>query len=441
MGHYNRGMARLNFLSIHQARQAIQDRSISPIELRQECARQVERLNPALNAFITICPETETVERVGPSALMGIPIAVKDLYETKGIRTTAGSRFFSDYIPQQNAYSVQKLLNAGAVLTGKTNTHEIALGVTTNNPHFGPCRNPWDPARIPGGSSGGSAVAVATGMSLAAVGLKPTYGRVSVRGVIPLSWNLDHAGPLARTVQDAALLLQLLAGYDPEDPFSTAPPPHDSLTDTKQAVKGWRIAVASGDYFDEVDEEVSTAIQAAATVFEDLGANVERVEMSYLREAALANSLMTQSDGAAFHRERLAEHPEWFGADVRQRLETGRNFTSSEYALARKTQAEMKRRLEDFFQKFRILLLPSTPITAPLIEGSDAIEQARRLTRFTSPFNLTGLPAISVPCGFSHAGLPLGMQLVARAWDEAALISAAYAYEQENSGGTRTPDL
>jgi aspartyl-tRNA(Asn)/glutamyl-tRNA(Gln) amidotransferase subunit A len=273
------------------------------------------------------------------------------------------------------------------------------------------------------------------------VGLKPTYGRVSLRGVFPLSWNLDHVGPLTRTVRDAALMLQVLAGFDPDDPSSLDWPVDDYLVHLDEGVQGWHIAAASGTYVDEADPEVLQAVRAAVKVFEGLGAQVERVDMTFLREAAVANSLMTPADGAAYHRERLAQHPELFGADIRQRLETGRDVSSTEYALARRTQTELKHRLGKFFRQYDALLLPSTPITAPLIEGNDAVEQARRLTRFTAPFNLTGLPAISVPCGFNGAGLPTGLQIVCGAWKEASVLRAARAYEHETSWGLRHPPL
>jgi aspartyl-tRNA(Asn)/glutamyl-tRNA(Gln) amidotransferase subunit A len=449
--HYNGCIDASKIISMNEAILHLRDGSLTPADLRKACARQIERLNPILNAFITICDPVENPSQGNRAPLEAIPIAIKDMFETKGIRTTAGSVFFEDYFPTEDAVPVKKLLAAGAIMMGKTNTHEFALGVTTANPHYGACRNPWDRARIPGGSSGGSAVAVATGMSLAAlgtdtggsiripaslcgvIGLKPTYGRVSVRGVIPLSWNLDHIGPLTRTVKDAAMLLEIIAGYDPDDAFSIDHPGDKYLVDIEKGVGGWRIALAGGDFVEEAAGEVISAVHRAAGVFEKLGANVEVVDMSFLREAALSNSVMTQADGAAFHRERLAEHPNKFGADVRQRLETGRSFTSTDYSLARKTQTETKRRFEGFFEKYRLLLLPSTPIAAPLIEGNDAIEQARQLTRFTAPFNLAGLPALSIPCGFNAEGLPLGLQIIAGAWDESSLLRAANAYEKETT--------
>jgi len=445
-----------NFLSIEDALDSMREGSLSPQALVEACSRQIERLNGELCAFVTVLkPQVdERHERVGK--LFGIPLAVKDLFDTKGIRTTAGMRFFADNIPDADAVAVVKVKGEGAVVIGKTNTHEIALGVTTINPHYGTTRNPWDTKRIPGGSSGGSAVAVATGMALAGlgtdtggsiripaslcgvVGLKPTYGRVSVRGVVPLSWNLDHVGPLTRTVRDAARMLQVLAGYDPNDPFSAEQPVDDYLVHIEDGVKGWRIAVAAGSYIDEANPEVLSAVAEAVKVFERQGARVEEADVTYLRDAAVANSLMTPADAAAFHRDRLAEHPDWFGADVRTRLEIGRGYTSTEYALARKTQSETKHWLVEFFKQYDALLLPSTAITAPLIEGNDAVEQAKRLTRFTAPFNQTGVPAISVPCGFSQAGLPVGLQIVSGLWREAAVLRVARAYERER-GAMRSP--
>jgi aspartyl-tRNA(Asn)/glutamyl-tRNA(Gln) amidotransferase subunit A len=441
-------------LTLTQARAALAQGDFSPQDLTEACLRQIERLNPTINAFITILRPERSREAAkstsypkGKGALAGLPIAVKDLYETAGVRTTAGTKFFADYVPSEDAVAVKKLKEAGAVILGKNNMHEIALGVTNVNATFGNCLNSWDTTRITGGSSGGSAAAVASGMVLAAlgtdtggsiripaslcgvVGLKPTYGRISLRGIIPLSWNLDHAGPLTKSARDAALMLQVLAGYDEEDPASADVPVDDYLTHIDEGVQGWRIALAVGEYIEAADSEVLAAIRATAEVFRKLGAQVDEVELPWLREAALANSLMTPADGAAYHRERLQEHPDWFGADIRQRLEMGAAYTSSEYALARRKQAEVRRRGELFFQNYDALLLPSTPISAPHIEGNDALEQARRLTRFTAPFNASGLPALSMPCGFSSTGMPISLQIVGAHWAEAKVLRAAQAYE------------
>ncbi len=364
-----------------------------------------------------------------------------------GVPTTAGSRFFGDTPAGEDADIVRRLKLAGAALLGKTNTHEFALGVTGVNPHFGAARNPHDLERIPGGSSSGSAVAVASGMCLAAlgtdtggsvripaslcgvVGLKPTRGRISTRGVVPLSWNLDHVGTLTRCVGDTAILLAVLAGYDPHDPASLDAPVEDFLASLEKGVAGWRVALAAGEYVEACDPAIWEGVQASAQLLKDLGAQVEKVDLSWLRELGKANGCMTQADAACFHRQRLADHPDWFGEDVRRRLEAGAATSSSDYILARKAQNEARRRFEQFFGKFDLLLLPTTPITAPLIEGTDAVEAANRLTRFTSPFNLTGLPALSIPAG-SSGGLPFGVQLVTRHMGEARLLRAGAALEK-----------
>jgi len=444
-------------LSLTDQRNLVKSKEIAASELTSACYQQIERLNPILNAFITVIPpESLSLSNSAQNTpLEGIPLAVKDLYDTKGIRTTAGSRFFADNIPQEDAFVVQKLRKAGAQIIGKTNTHEIALGVTNNNPHYGACRNPWDITRTPGGSSGGSAVAVATGMAMAAigtdtggsiripaslcgvVGLKPTYGRVSLRGILPLSWNLDHAGPITRKVEDAALMLQVMGGYDELDPTSVKTLPGDYSSHLRDSMKERKIALAVGSFIEEADPEVLEAVRMAAQVLAEQGTLITEVNVDFLKEGTLANSLMTQADGAAFHRERLKEHPDWFGADVRLRLETGAGFTSSEYALARRTQAEVKRRCELLLNLYDVLILPTTPITAPVLEGENAVERARQLTRFTAPFNLTGLPALSVPCGFTKDGLPIGLQIVSRAWNEAGVLRTGFAFQQATEWHTR----
>lgn len=454
-------------LTLTEAAELIEKRELSPLVLTRAFLDRIASLDEHLNCFITLDErgalqaaqnaQEEIQKGYYRGPLHGIPIALKDLYETEGLRTTAGSKFFEEYIPSQDAFTVQKLKTAGAILLGKLNMHEIALGVTNVNPHFGACHNPWDLERISGGSSGGSAAALAARLCLGSlgsdtggsiripaslcgiVGLKPTYGRVSLRGVIPLSWNLDHAGPMARCVRDVALILEEIAGYDSQDPYSVDMPPEHYLEAIDAGVRGWRVALASDEFFEHTDPEVWKAVQRAANVFEELGANVEAVAFPGAREAAQANGLMTPSDAAAFHGERLAKNSEMFGDDVRQRLQTGAAYTSSEYILARRTQSLMRRKFASFFKDFELLLAPATAITAPPIEGPDAIEQARRLTRFTAPFNLSGLPATSIPCGFNTQGLPIGLQIIAAPWTEARLLQAAYAYEQATDWHTRRP--
>jgi aspartyl-tRNA(Asn)/glutamyl-tRNA(Gln) amidotransferase subunit A len=473
-------MDNLNSLTISTALEALRGQKISPQDLTASCLRQIERLNPALNAFITVTPAPPQMRVERPSetspnenkkntrhnqsstraiTMKGIPIAVKDLFDTAGIRTTAGSKFFTDNIPEKDAYVVEKLKEAGALILGKTNTHEIALGVTGNNPHYGTARNPWDTTRIPGGSSSGSAIAVATSMVLGAlgtdtggsiripaslcgvVGFKPTYGRVSLRGVFPLSWNLDHVGTLTKTVEDAALILQIISVYDPMDPASIKMPTGDYVGHLTDNMKGRKVAFGIGEYIESADPEVLSAVREAANLFASFGCRVQEVDVSWMREAALANKTMTQADGAAVHRERLKENPDWFGEDIRRRLEDGAKTTSTEYILARRTQAEVRKRCEQFFESHDFLLVPTTPIPAPTIEGNDAVEQAARLTRFTAPFNLAGLPALSVPCGFTKDGLPIGLQIVSRAWADAKVLNAGYAYEQANEWHKKTPEM
>lgn len=457
------------FPMIHEAMGLFARGELSAIDLTQAHLERIRRLNPGLNCFITVTEETALessrqaqagIESGSPlRPLQGIPMSLKDLYETAGVLTTHGSSFYADYVPQADACVVEKLKAAGMVLLGKNNMHEIALGVTNVNPHFGPSRNPWDPHRITGGSSGGSAGALAAGLCMGTlgsdtggsiripaslcgvVGLKPTYGRVSLRGVLPLSWNLDHAGPMARCVRDVAILLAVIAGYDPDDPASADIPVDDYLSSLDDGIAGWRIALPMDDFFKKIDSQVEMAVQAAVQVFRDLGARVEPVSLPEAYAAAAANPGMVTSDAAAFHQERLQSHPEGFGADVRQRLQEGAARTAPDYALLRREQSRLRRHFERFFQAYDVLLTPTTPVAAPPIEGPDAVQQARLLTRFTAPFNFTGLPALSLPCGFTEEGLPIGLQMIARPWGEAALLRAAQAFEGVTGWHLRHPEL
>jgi aspartyl-tRNA(Asn)/glutamyl-tRNA(Gln) amidotransferase subunit A len=272
------------------------------------------------------------------------------------------------------------------------------------------------------------------------VGFKPTFGRVSLRGVFPLSWNLDHVGPLTKSVRDAALMLQILAVYDPLDPASIKMLTGDYLGHLLDDVKGRKIAIGVGEFIETSDAEVIKAVREAGKVFESLGCKMQEEDVSWLQEAALANKLMTQSDGATVHRDRLKEHPERFGDDIRRRLEDGINTPLTDYILARRTQAEIKKRLELFFETYDYLILPTTPIAAPTIEGHDAVEQAGRLTRFTAPFNVAGLPALSIPCGFTKEGLPIGLQIISRAWGESKVLNIGHAYEQATEWHKRFPN-
>ncbi len=459
-------MDKIHALTIFDALEALRGQTLSARELVDACFRQIERLNPELNAFITVMDPEEAIKAQLPessasssNSLRGIPLAIKDLFDVAGIRTTIGSKFFADNVATQDAFVIEKLKQAGAIFMGKTNTHEIALGIGGGDPHYGAARNPWDTTRIPGGSSSGSAIAVATGMALGAlgsdtggsiripaslcgvVGFKPTFGRVSLRGVFPLSWNLDHVGPLVKSVKDAALMLQIMAVYDPLDPASVKMLTGDYLGHLEDDVKGRKIALGVGDFVETADPEILKAVRETAKVFESIGCKVQEVDVSWLKEAALANKLMTQSDGAAVHRDRLKEHPELFGDDIRRRLEDGANTPLADYILARRTQTEVRKKFEQFFESYDFLITPTTPIAAPAIEGHDAVEQAGRLTRFTAPFNLAGLPALSLPCGFTKEGLPIGLQIVSRAWGEFKVLNIAHAFEQATEWHKRMPAI
>jgi aspartyl-tRNA(Asn)/glutamyl-tRNA(Gln) amidotransferase subunit A len=459
----------LTTLTLSEAATLVRQRKLSPVELTRAHLERIEAINPALNCFITILADSAIQQaRQAEDAMLrgefwgplhGLPIALKDLFETRGVLTTAGSKFYADHIPQTDARVVELLQAAGAIILGKLNMHEIALGVTNATSHYGACRNPWALDRISGGSSGGSAVALAAGLCLGAlgsdtggsiripaalcgvVGLKPTYGRVSLRGVIPLSWNLDHVGPMARCVQDVALLLGVIAGYDPQDPASHITPMNDDFANPQAELSHLQIALADDDYFTLADTEILGLVHQTASVFEQFGAQLSRVKFPDARQAAQANSLMVHSDAAAVHQQHLLNQPDDFGADVLKRLQQGAAYSSTEYVLARRTQSVLHRQFEGFFNQYDLLLTPTTPTTAPFIEGTDSVEQARTLTRFTSPFNLTGLPALSIPCGFTAQGLPVGLQIVSRTWDEQKLLSAAFVYEQATDWHKRHPNL
>jgi aspartyl-tRNA(Asn)/glutamyl-tRNA(Gln) amidotransferase subunit A len=462
----------LTELTLIEAARAIRHGDVTSVALTEAFLERIGQVDRKLNSYLTVMADlalchaqqadeelalkhTTTGGELGP--LHGVPVALKDLFETAGVRTTAGSKFFANYLPKMDAFVVQKLKMAGAVILGKTNLHEIALGLTNVNPHYGACRNPWSLDHVPGGSSGGNAAALAarlapgalgtdTGGSIrvpaalcGVVGLKPTRARVSTRGVIPLSWNLDHVGPMARRVEDCALLLQVIAGWDPEDPYSSMLPLEDYMAELGAGVRGWRIALAEGDYFNKTQPEIVKAVRDAAAVLRDQGAMVETVDFPGLYQAAMANGMMTTADAAVYHNERLLEDPSDFGPDVLQRLSAGQDLPLRDYVQARRTQATLRRQFSRFFERYDALLMPTTPVVAPPINGPDAIEVARLLTRFTAPFNLTGLPAISLPCGWVSSPygsdqrtieLPIGLQIVGPLWGEARLLRLAYAYQQ-----------
>ncbi|HKY50784.1 MAG TPA: amidase [Candidatus Limnocylindria bacterium] len=460
-------MSDVALLPLHAASALIHSRRASSVDLVRACLDRIARHDRDLGAFITLTSDSAIDEArradsdlangTDRGPLHGIPIALKDLYDTAGVRTTGGSRIFADRVPEHDSALVERLRAAGAVLLGKLNLHEWALGVTNQNPHFGPACNPWDVSRIPGGSSGGSATAVASGFCYASpgsdtggsiripaalcgvAGLKPTYGRVSLRGVIPLAWTLDHAGPLARTVLDLGLLLNAIAGFDAFDPVSADIATEDYTAEIDEdGARGVRVLVPTNHFFDDIDAEVDSAVRDAVRVFTSLGAEVTEAALPRT-DLLAAQRVILLTDAASYHREHLRERAADIGADVLTRLRTGQTFTGADYAQARRDRDELRREWVGVLRAYDVILSPTTLIAAPPREGQDAVAAAQRLTANTLPFNLTGLPAISIPCGFTESGLPIGLQLAAGPWRERLLLRVARAYENATPWHERVP--
>lgn len=457
----------LRELTLAEAASLVRRKEISPVELAEGYLWRIEALNPNLNAYITVAAEqamlwAEQAENdvargleLGP--LHGVPLAIKDLFATRGLRTTAGSKILSDWVPEEDAHVVARLRRAGAFLLGKLNMHEWAAGTTTINPHFGPTANPWDTTRIPGGSSGGSGAAVAAALCAGSlgsdtagsirmpsslcgiVGLKPTYGLASLRGVLPLSWSLDHVGPMTRTVEDAALVMEAMAGYDPQDPSSVnRPAPHygDALLGD---LRGLRLGLPRNYFFDEADPEVVDAVRGAASVLEAEGAYVAEVDVPGVEQSLSIGMPVLVAEGATYHEEYLLDRPGDYGEDVLALLRAGQSLTAIDYVKAQRARAEFRRGLESLFTRIDVLLTPTTPITAPTIERCRTEPPTMSLVRCTGPFNLAGLPALSVPCGLSEASLPIGLQIVGRSFEEATVLRVGAAHERASGWRGRLP--
>ncbi len=463
----------LTRLTIAEAAEMLRRRALSPVELTRACLARIRREDGDRRAFITVLDEQALAAAAaaeqeiaagryrGP--LHGVPIALKDLVMTRGVRTTCGSRILKDWIPEADATVAVRLAEAGAILLGKLNMHEFAYGPTGVNPHYGTPRNPWDGTRMPGGSSSGSGVAVAAGLVPGAlgtdtggsvripaalcgiVGLKPTYGRVSRAGVIPLAWSLDHVGPMTRTVADAALLLQVLAGRDPADPSTADGPVPDYGRALPGEVRGLRLGLLTEYFFAHLEAEVRKAVLAAARSLQALGASVEEVALPGIHHAGPASFAIIASEATAYHEPYLKSRAAEYGADVRARLTTGQFVLATQYLKAQRARQLLRAEVDAALGRVDALLFPTTPIPAPRLEAREATVEGLTedvrwwLIRCTRPINVTGHPALSVPCGLTTDGLPIGLQIVGRYFDEATLFRIGHALETTSPLRGRRP--
>jgi aspartyl-tRNA(Asn)/glutamyl-tRNA(Gln) amidotransferase subunit A len=443
----------LPFSTLLAASRAIHAKQISPLELTQICWQRIEAIDPQINAFITLTAESALNEaRVATDeiasgeyrgVLHGIPLAIKDLFDVRGVPTTAGSPLLKDNFAPDDAFVVRQLRGAGAIFLGKLNMHEWALGVTGVNPHFGTARNPWNTDYITGGSSSGSGAALAAGLCYGSlgsdtggsiripaslcgvVGLKPTYGRVSVRGVIPLSWSLDHVGPMGRCVDDVAALFIAINAYDVNDPYASLASNLQPLT------SNFRIGVPDDYFFSELHPETEAAFRAAIKTLGEIGFELRDVSLPGFEASEKASAKILLAEAAAYHREHMEQHADQIGEDVLTRFKWGLEVTGVEYALARRTQVEWRHKMAQLFESIDALVLPATPFPATRIDESDPVALSKgNLTRFTRMFNLTGNPAIVLPCGRTADGLPIGLQIVGAHWQEDKILRIAKAYEE-----------
>jgi aspartyl-tRNA(Asn)/glutamyl-tRNA(Gln) amidotransferase subunit A len=459
----------LCLLTLTDAGALLRARSLSPLELTQACLRRIERLNPRLNAFITVTAESaleqaraaedEISRGLYRGPLHGMPLALKDLIDTAGVATTAASALFKNRVPKADAEVVRRLKQAGAVLLGKLNLHEFAYGGSGLISYFGVVRNPWAPEHIAGGSSSGAAAAVAAGLCFGAlgtdtagsirlpaaccgiVGFKPTYGLVSTRGVVPLASSYDHAGPMARSVRDAALLLQAIAGYDPQDLASRELPAPDYAAEISNHSRSLRAGILRQFFFEDLDAEVVAAINNALQVLETLVA-----ELSDASIPVDTDRTVQAAEAYAYHAAFVAEHPHLYQPETLRRIRSGEEITAAAYIEKRRELEQMRSAARDLFAGCDLLVTPTVPLPAPAIAELQANPDELRkrelvLLRNTRPFNVLGLPAISVPCGFTAAGLPIGLQIAGPPAGEALVLRLAQAYEQATDCHKATPAL
>jgi aspartyl-tRNA(Asn)/glutamyl-tRNA(Gln) amidotransferase subunit A len=454
-------------LSIRKIADLIRTKKVSPLELTKASLSRIDRFNPTLNAFITVTAESALEQARAAEAevmrgnwrgpLHGVPIALKDLFDTAGVRTTGGSAVFKDRIPAEDAEVVRRLKSAGAVLLGKTNMQEFAYGGSSLVSYFGAVHNPWDTNHIAGGSSGGSAAALAAQLCYGAlgsdtagsvripachcgiVGLKPTYGLVSIRGVIPLSWSLDHVGPMARTVADTALLLQVIAGYDERETTSEKIkiPDYSQALATKSA--SLRIGVPRDFFFVDLDPEIAAAMKQALDVLGKLSASVHDVALPAEKMESLRN-VVRAAEAYAYHREYVTKTPELYQPLTLRRIQSGADISTTAYIQGRRELDQVRRSAAKWLESVDLLVTPTMPIPAAAITDPHA-DDILPAVRNTSPFDVNGWPAISLPCGFTSQGLPIGLQIIGPHGGESAVFQLAQAYEQATEWHKRRPPL
>jgi aspartyl-tRNA(Asn)/glutamyl-tRNA(Gln) amidotransferase subunit A len=449
-------------MNIAEAGEALRKGQFSSVELTTAALARVSRLNSSLRAFITVTADAalarameadaEFARGVDRGPLHGLPMAVKDLFFTRGVLTTAGSLLYKDFVPDHDAAVIERLEKAGAVLIGKLNMHELAYGITSANPHFGAVRNPWNVEHSPGGSSGGSGAAVASGMVYAAmgsdtggsiripasfcgtVGLKPTYGRVSRFGAFPLSWSLDHMGPLTRCVRDAAIVFDAIAGHDPRDAASSRHPVTDTVPDAGCSIRGVRIGFPENFFFDRLDPDVESSVRGAFARAQAIGAVIVPVRLPDMEAVAAVGRIILLCEASAMMEPHFPKRSQ-IGPDVLALLDQGRLLPATDYIQAQRLRKKMQREFAAIWKNVDCLLAPATPTAAPKI-GQDTVrlggreEDVRILTtRLVRGFNVLGLPSLSMPCGLTAAGLPVGLQVVAPPMEEALVLRVGAALE------------
>ncbi len=437
----------------------------------KRCLDNIDRFDQQVNAFIAVLSETALEEAQqaddnyagggGAGLLAGVPISVKDCIDVAGVRCTNGSLFFKDYVPERDALIVQRLRKAGAVIVGKTNLHEFAYGSTTQNPHYGPTRNPWDLTRIPSGSSGGAGASLAADMCVGAVGsdtggsvrtpaaingvtgLRPTMGSIPMTGSFTrICPAIDTVGPLGKSVDIVARMFAAMAGYDDDDIYSVRHSWSDAFQEMSSGIAGLRIGLPRHFFFDDLEPGIGDAVEEAATQMGQLGAVISEIELEGADSAQQDVMPMVWADAYEYHRERVEDAPELFGQDVRDRILLGRDISGRDYAAALRARERWNRVVDRALQEVDVILTPTTPRVAPSIEASsDMLATTHHLTRFTYLFSWSGLPGLSIPCGFTADGLPIGMLLNGRPYEEGALFRVGFDYQANTDWHQRKPPL